>query len=77
MPSLTLRNIPQQLYKQLKKEAKRQRRSLSQQAIHLLERGLYAYSRQQAERAIEYFQSIRPGAPDGLALELIREDRRR
>jgi len=38
MATLTLRNVPDELYQRLKREAARNRRSLNQEAISLLEK---------------------------------------
>ena len=40
MPTLQIRNLPEELYEALKAAAKRERRSLNQQAIVTLENGL-------------------------------------
>lgn len=40
MPTLQIRQLPDNIYKALKNAAKREKRSLSQQAIITLERGL-------------------------------------
>ena len=40
MPALTIRNIPDELYRRLEDRARLNRRSLSSEAIALLERGL-------------------------------------
>jgi len=37
MPSILLKNIPPELHKRLKVEAKKARRSMSQEALYLLE----------------------------------------
>ncbi len=42
MPAITLKNIPESLYRQLKKSAKEQRRSLNSEVIYRLERSLAA-----------------------------------
>ena len=40
MAALVLKNVPDHLHKQLKKEAERNRRSMAQEAIVILERSL-------------------------------------
>jgi hypothetical protein len=40
MAALVLKNLPDRLHKRLKKEAERNRRSMAQQAITILERSL-------------------------------------
>jgi len=40
MPSLVIKNLPEEVHRKLKETAKREHRSMIQQAIVLLERGL-------------------------------------
>jgi plasmid stability protein len=40
MPALTIKNIPDEVYRRLKENARQNRRSLNSEAIVLLERGL-------------------------------------
>ena len=40
MPSITLKNVPEELLERLRRRAREERRSLSQEALHLLERAL-------------------------------------
>ena len=40
MPSLVLKNISKALHSRLRREATRHRRSMTQEAIHMLEQGL-------------------------------------
>ena len=42
MPTLTIKNIPDDLYEQLKKRAKEQRRSVNSEVIVCLERALHS-----------------------------------
>jgi plasmid stability protein len=42
MPTVTLRNVPESLLESLRKRAVEERRSLNQEAIHLLEESLGA-----------------------------------
>ena len=42
MPTLTIKNLPDDLYKQLKKRAQEQRRSLNSEVIVCLERALHS-----------------------------------
>ena len=40
MPSLTLKNIPEELMDRLREVAERERRSITQQALYILEKSL-------------------------------------
>ena len=40
MPSITIRNIPEDIYQQLKDRAKINRRSINNEVIHLMERSM-------------------------------------
>lgn len=53
MPSLTLKNLPAELLERLRERAEEERRSLNQQAIHILERALHdqAYAEAEAQAA--------------------------
>jgi hypothetical protein len=42
MPSLVLKDLPKHVHKRLKEEAVRNRRSMTQQAVHILEHALRA-----------------------------------
>jgi len=82
MPMLQIRHIPEHLHRQLKSRACRDHRSLSQEAVVLLEKGLAVTEdpmtrRKRLLRVIEE----KPVAADGKVLpdpvQLIREDRSR
>lgn len=49
MPTITLKNIPENLYRQLKKSAKQQRRSLNSEVIYRLEHSLASKRQDPAE----------------------------
>ncbi|MEM6533860.1 MAG: hypothetical protein AAF654_14660 [Myxococcota bacterium] len=51
MPSLQIRDLPEKLYEQLRVEAKREHRSLAQQATVLLEAQLQGGSESRSRRA--------------------------
>jgi plasmid stability protein len=80
MPTLTIRNIPAELYDRLKERARRNRRSTTQEAAVLIERAL-----EQAEAGPDPFAEVsrvrealraRYGSfPD--SVDLVREDRDR
>jgi len=82
MPSLQVRDLPESLYRKLSEEARRDRRSLSQQATIVLARAL-GVSAEAKERRRNVLKSLnrKPilkglrGAPPPEAL--IREDRDR
>ena len=82
MPSLQVREMPTVLYGALQRTAKREHRSLAQQAVVSLARGLDLDEDQQARRR-ELLDDIRKGAicasDDVLpeAADLVREDRDR
>lgn len=82
MPTLQIRDLPESLYAQLRRRAEDERRSLAQEAVVALERGLRAghpgaQSRRQAALAEAAADPIAlpPSLPDPAAL--IREDRAR
>jgi plasmid stability protein len=50
MPSLQIRDLPDHIYRRLVEEAERERRSLAQQAIVVLNRGLNVEVREYKER---------------------------
>ena len=81
MPLIQVRDVPDHIYRLLSEQAEKERRSLAQQVVAVLARGLDVEldaksRRQKVLRAIE--ASAPPGArklPD--PAKLIREDRRR
>jgi len=81
MPTLYVRNVPSELYEQLRHEAAAARRSLGAEAIELLRRSLRARSGISLDQFLEDADRIRAkhslpaGSPT--AAELIREDRDR
>ena len=80
MPILQIRDLPKPLYEKLKDLALQERRSLSQQAIVTLEKGLTAGSRVERQYVLAELrkaESLR--FPKGLTspATLIREDRDR
>jgi hypothetical protein len=80
MPILQVRDIPDHLYRLLAKQAEQERRSLAQQAVAVLARGLEIELDAKARRQ-ELLRAIKtsPPKPAGLKdpAKLIREDRRR
>jgi antitoxin FitA len=82
MPSLQVREMPTVLYGALQRTAKREHRSLAQQAVVSLARGLDLNEDQQ-ERRRELLDDIKRGlvcSPDenlAAPVDLVREDRDR
>ncbi|MBW1786275.1 MAG: hypothetical protein JRK53_06600 [Deltaproteobacteria bacterium] len=82
MPSLQIRDLPEPLYRKLQEEARKERRSFSQQAVVTLARGL-GIPTSRKERRRDLIEKIRLNPvikhggdfPDPAAL--IREDRER
>ncbi len=82
MPILHVRNVPEDLYEQVRRRAAAERRSLSAEVIRLLEGALAqaepAGSQAEILAEIRHRRSFRPadaGAPDSTTL--LREDRER
>lgn len=81
MPTLYVRDVPPELYEQLRGEAKSARRSLSAEAVERLRRSLSSRSGTSLEEFLRDADRIRAeqvlpgGSPT--AAELIREDRDR
>ena len=81
MPLLQVRDIPDHLYRLLAEQAERERRSVAQQAVMVLARGLDMELDAKARRQ-KVLQAIKEGgqtSPRRLKnpAKLIREDRRR
>lgn len=81
MATLYVRDVPSELYEQLRQEAKTSRRSLSAETIELLRRSLSTRSGISLEQLLQDADRIRAehALPTGspTAAELIREDRDR
>ena len=80
MPTLHVRNVPEELYQQVRQRAATKNRSLSAEVIVLLQRALIEAERDQSEvlagiRRRRFFRPAKAGAPDSLSL--LREDRER
>lgn len=82
MPTLHVRNVPEELYTQLQQVAEKENRSLTAEVIALLEDAIR--QRQLRQSAGEILQRVRRRSqkvklPKGWvdSVELIREDRRR
>ena len=80
MPTRHVRNVPEELYQQIRRQAATENRSLSAEVIVLLQRALIQSERDQGEilagiRRRRFFRPATAGAPDSLTL--LREDRER
>ncbi|MDB5038543.1 MAG: hypothetical protein JWQ35_2071 [Bacteriovoracaceae bacterium] len=81
MAILQVRDVPDSLYKKLKSEAMRQKRSISQQALAILERSLLSADQAKARRKKlvseikSFWKKVPKNMPD--VTQLIREDRDR
>jgi hypothetical protein len=81
MPLIQVRDVPDRIYRLLAEQAERERRSLAQQVVAVLARGLDVELDSKARRRA-LIDSLRAGSPvpagkvSGPA-RLIREDRRR
>lgn len=79
MPTIQVRDVPEHLYRKLTAQAKRERRSLAQQVLVTLERGVGAEPDHLARRKA-LLDEIRSSPPIECKLDpvaLIREDRNR
>ncbi len=80
MPTLHVRNVPDELYERLREQANARNRSISAEVIMLLDRALTDTEPSQAElldgiRRRRFFRPAQNGAPDSTAL--LRQDRAR
>ena len=80
MPVLHVRNVPDSLYEQIKKQAQRSNRSISAQVITLLQRGLQDDDAHQSEvlgsiRRRRFFTPHKMNVPNSTTL--LREDHAR
>ncbi len=58
MPTITVKNIPEDVYERLKEQAKRNRRSINSEIITLMERAVMSY-RIDPEEILESARAIR------------------
>jgi hypothetical protein len=80
MPILHVRNVPEELYDRIKKQAAESNRSISAEVITLLKRAISDFSQSQDQildqiRRRRFFHPSEAGAPDSLTL--LKEDRAR
>jgi hypothetical protein len=80
MPLIQVRDVPEHIYRRLVEQAGRERRSLAQQVVTVLARGLEVEQSPKARRK-RILDEIRAQGPIGIDLpdpaRLIREDRER
>jgi len=81
MPLIQVRDVPEPIYRRLVEKAKEERRSLAQQTVEVLARGLQMESDAKARRKA-VLQAIDASAPPRKLklsdpVKLIREDRQR
>ena len=77
VPTLYVRNVPNELYARLRQQAQANRRSISAEVIVLLNQALPANQRTQSEvlasiKRRRFFRPVSVGAPDSVTL--LRED---
>jgi len=80
MPTLHVRNVPEDLYERIRIQAASENRSISAEVIMLLQRAINEPARPQSEvlagiRRRRFFRPEEANAPD--TLTLLREDRAR
>ena len=83
MPTLYVENIPDELYRGLRKRAREHRKSIAAEVIALLERDIPTSAelkrRERFYQQMEKFRSLKPEgrAPFPTSEQMIREDRER
>ncbi len=80
MPTLHVRNVPEELYERIRQQSQAQNRSISAEVITLLQRALEERTKPQHEvlnsiRRRRFFRPDEVGAPDSTTL--LRQDRGR
>lgn len=82
MPTLHVRNVPDRIYRRIRRLAQAESRSLSAEVVTLLDRAVQIDASRAAQARIlagierrRLRRRLLPGAPD--SLELLREDRAR
>ncbi len=75
MPTLTLKQVPEELHERLKERAERHRRSMNSEAITILERALRP-SRMSAEEAIAKAEALNDRIGKTFDASLIEEGKR-
>lgn len=81
MPVLQIRDVPDHIYLLLAEQAEKERRSLAQQAVAVLARGLEVEldPRGRRKQVLKRIQDGLPGVPRKLSdpVKLVRQDRQR
>jgi hypothetical protein len=81
MPAIQVRDVPEHIYRMLTEQARKERRSLAQQVVAVLARGLEVTADATARRRalLEQIRSYPPVNPGklGSPTKLIRQDRNR
>jgi antitoxin FitA len=79
MPSLQIRDMPEDVYEALAERAREQRRSLAQQAVAELARVPEIEARQKRQQLVKRLRATPPRLPKGAPdpVDLVREDRER
>ncbi len=79
MPSLQIRDMPDDVYDALAERARSQRRSLAQQAVADLARIPELEARRRRQTTVERLRAVKPILPENAPdpVEVIREDRDR
>lgn len=75
MPTLTIKNVPEELHERLKEQADRHRRSMNSEAIWILEQVLTP-SRRSAEEAIARAKALNDRIGKTFDADLIEEGKR-
>lgn len=76
MPSLTLKNVPEDLHQRLKEQAERHRRSMNQEAIWILEQALSPI-RRDAEEVIAKAEVLNQDIDKEFDASLVEKNKRR
>jgi len=76
MPSLTLKNVPEDLHQRLKEQAEQHRRSMNQEAIWILEQAL-SPTRRDAEEVIAEAEALNRDIGKEFDASLVEKDKRR
>ena len=76
MPSLTLKNVPEEIHQRLKEQAEQHRRSMNQEAIWILEQAL-SPPRRDADAVIAEAEALNRDIGKEFDSSLVEKDKRR
>ena len=76
MPSLTLKNVPEEVHQRLKEQAERHRRSMNSEAIWILEQALCP-TRRDADAVIAEAEALNRDIGKEFDSSLVEKDKRR